>query len=76
MTVRCELVKTSVEHFNHIEEDYGLRFYDKSDFEYTVEIIYDISIDRKCVADFVSLVNRSDISPLHIDDIVEDYFCT
>ena len=73
MTVRCELIKTSVIHGNRTEEDYGLRFYDKADVGYTVEMIYDISINRSSVKKLIALVNSSDISPLHIDDIVEDY---
>lgn len=39
-----------------------------------IEVIKDISKDKKAVEDFCELLNRNKISPVHFYDMFEDYF--
>ena len=46
-------------------ETYGISFDDKN--------IYDISTEKDKVEKLIKLCNENDASPLHINDIIEDF---
>ena len=36
-------------------------------------VIEDITNDQRALKDFIQLINRMDVSPLHLQDVVEDF---
>lgn len=60
-TEECEEVKV-----------YGLKFYisGENSFSKTIE---DISCDREQLKNFREVLQESDLSPIHIQDVIEDF---
>lgn len=71
-TIEYELLTTHIDDFEQMSyTTYGIRARDERGtvvFDCT-----DISTSKKFVQDFVDLVSERDVSPLHIEDILEDY---
>ncbi|MBQ8837445.1 MAG: hypothetical protein IJ002_08090 [Clostridia bacterium] len=63
----CEITQESKEE-NTV---YGFRFYDKQSGE-PVCIVDDVFTDKKSAHALCETINQSDISPEHIQDIIED----
>lgn len=52
---------------------YGVVLFKKSNKRYTaIKIVQDIFFDYKKAKDFVVLCNRNELSPIHLDDVIED----
>lgn len=37
--------------------------------------IYDLSPDREKVENFIDVLNRLEVSPIHLDDVIDDFLC-
>ena len=51
---------------------YGLKFYVAGEI-LPLKIFDDISCDRKALEEFRDILQESDLSPIHIEDVVEDF---
>jgi len=54
---------------------YGIAVHDTSSSEDIIACISDITFDKKSLEQIVDLCNREKLSPIHLNDVVEDYLC-
>ncbi len=55
---------------------YGVAGYANSEEDGTLTIVWsanDLSTDRKAVSELVERLNESDVSPIHLPDIIQDF---
>ena len=54
---------------------FGIRVIVKTEDGFEHSVVYpDISYSRKKVESFVAMLLRNDVSPVHIDEMIDDFF--
>lgn len=70
---RVEITEKSMESEEGREvKVYGLKFYISGENSFS-KTFDDVSCDRKQLEDFRNLLQKSDLSPIHIQDVIEDF---
>ena len=72
MRVKCVSIQSNVEIENRIVVSYGLRFFESNNYNSTIKIVRDMFQDKEKSDMLMNLINKSDLSEIHINDIVED----
>ena len=72
MEVKCESIQSIVDIENKNVVSYGLRFYESHNYNATIKIVRDMFQDKEKNDLIMNLINKSNLSEIHINDIVED----
>ena len=69
--IRCEIITTVIEVEGRTERVYGLDFY-KNEEIIPFKTVKDIFVELKMAESLKEVINKNDISEIHIDDVIDD----
>lgn len=73
--IKYFIVKSKVSSGTSSDITYGIAAHDTASPKNVIAYIRDITPDKKSLERFVDLCNREDLSPVHLNDAVEDFLC-
>lgn len=79
MTVIYGMIEETYSFKRDARTSYGIAAYADSAQEGTATIVasvHDITSDKHRLEELVSMCNRSRLSPIHLDDVIEDFLGT